>query len=103
MPFDLSLELEKSLFIWGVLIIVVVHRPYIDRSYRAIGGKLSSAFRKLLGVAVSLNAIRFVASMNGPMWPMLLSDRFGIAEVVGLSFLCFYVRKRLQDRINIGG
>jgi hypothetical protein len=107
MPFNLSLELGKRLFIWGVLVIVVFPRQHIDRSYRTFGGKWSSAFRKLLGVAVLLNAFRFVASMNGHMWLMLLSDLLGVAEVVGLNFLCFYtpwvLRKWLQDRINIGG
>jgi hypothetical protein len=107
MPFNLSLELGKRLFIWGVLVIVVAPRLHIDRSYWTFGGKWSSAFRKLLGMAVFLNIIRLGASMNGHPWLLLLSDVLGIAEVFGLNFLVFYtpwvLRKWLEDRINIGG
>jgi len=101
-------EITKRIFILGVTSFAVLPRQFIDHNYLSIGGDLARSFRQLLLILLGLNLLRLCFAVKGRnVYQENFSDALGIAEVVGLNFLCFLAPHILQQwlctRINIGG
>ena len=100
-------DISKRLFLLGIAAFAVLPRQIIDRNYLSIGGDIGYSFRKLLLSILGLNAIRLcLAFKDRNAIEEHLSDALGVAEVVGLNFLCFLIpyiiQQWLRDQINIG-
>lgn len=105
---SLSTEINKRLFIAGVVSISIIPRHQVVRDRCSIGGEISHPFRKLLLVVAALSFMRPTLSAFPPhSWLGYVADIEGVISQLGQIFIClltpYLLQTWLAPLINIGG